>query len=60
MKYQKMMNMLKNSKDPKKDDKIANYEEKKKAEIEEMQKELTDKKMQGLKEIKDKYNELCS
>lgn len=56
MKYQKMMNMLKNSKDPKKEDKIANYEEKRNSEIEELQKELTDKKMQGLKEIKDKYN----
>ncbi len=29
MKYQKMLNMLKNSKDPKKDEKILNYEEKK-------------------------------
>lgn len=44
-----MLNMLKNSKDPKKDEKIQNYEEKKKAEMDEMQSEFTKKKMEGLK-----------
>lgn len=34
MKYQKMINMLKNSKDPSKEDKIKNYETKKSEELE--------------------------
>lgn len=56
MKYQKMLNMLKNSKDPKKDEKIASYEEKKTQELNEMTEELNEKKAVSLKEIKDKYN----
>ena len=39
-----MLNMLKNSKDPKKDEKITSYEEKKASELEELQKDLNDKK----------------
>lgn len=52
-----MINMLKNSKDPKKDEKIQNYEDKKKQEIETMQEEFKGKKAEGLKEIKDQFNE---
>ena len=55
-KYQKMINMLKNSKDIKKDEKIQNYEEKKIVEIEELKKEFEDKKRIGVLEIKDKFN----
>lgn len=51
-----MINMLKNSKDPKKDEKIANYEEKKKQEIEQMQEDFKNKKAEGLKLIKDEFN----
>ena len=48
--------MLKNSKDPNKDQKIATFEEKKKSELEEVQKEYNQKKNTGLTVIKDKYN----
>jgi hypothetical protein len=60
MKYNKMLNMLKNSKDASKDQKMATYEEKKTVELNEMAEELNEKKATGLKEIKDKYNELCA
>ncbi|CDW73600.1 UNKNOWN [Stylonychia lemnae] len=57
MKYQKMINMLKNSKDPTKDDKIQNYENKKQNDIEESQRNLNLKKSQGLIDIKNRYNQ---
>lgn len=44
MKYQKMINMLKNSKDATKEDKIKNYENKRNQDLEECQKELNEKK----------------
>ncbi len=44
--------MLKNSKDPKKDYKIQNYEEKKKEEINELQEEFKQKKVEGLSGVK--------
>ena len=45
--------MLKNSKAADKDDKIASQESKRDADIEEKQKELNSKKMEGLNQIKD-------
>ena len=50
--------MLKNSKDPTKDQKIATYEEKKKQELDELLTEYNNKKKIGLTEIKDKFNQL--
>lgn len=50
--------MLKNSKDPKKEEKIKNYEEKKEEELTLFQKEHSAQKDSQLKEIKDKFNEL--
>ena len=60
MKYTKMLNMLKNSKDPNKDQKMANYEEKKTQELNELAEELNEVKNTKLKEIKDQYNDLCA
>eukprot|EP00347_Sterkiella_histriomuscorum_P022847 403336929 len=57
MKYQKMINMLKNSKDPSKEEKIQNYETKKSEELEAYQREFNDLKNTGIKQIKDKFNE---
>lgn len=44
MKFTKMINMLKNSKDPTKDQKMLNYEEKKVQELAELNAELNVKK----------------
>lgn len=55
-----MINRLKNSKDPAKDDKIMNYETKKSEEMEQVLREFNDNKASGSKEIKDKYNKLAT
>ena len=56
MKYNRLINMLKNGKDPKKDEKISTNEEKKLNEIQEFVKEHNEKKNTGLTEIKEKFN----
>lgn len=55
-----MINRLKNSKDPAKEDKIMNYETKKSEEMEQVLREFNDNKASGSKEIKDKYNKLAT
>jgi selenocysteine-specific translation elongation factor len=54
-----MINMLKNSKDASKEDKISNYENKKLEELETYHREFNDKKNSGTKEIKERYNLKC-
>ena len=48
MKYQKMLNMLKNSKDVKKNEKVLAYEDKRTLEINELLEEFSQKKKDGL------------
>ena len=55
-----MLAMLKNSKDAKKEEKIANYEEKKVQELNEAQEELREKKERDIGELKKGYNERCT
>lgn len=51
---------MKNSKDPKKDEKIKNIEDKRESEIKELTTEFDNKKREGLNQIKNNYNELSS
>lgn len=51
-----MINRLKSSKDPAKEEKIANYETKRSEEMEQVLREFNTQKIEGSKEIKDKYN----
>jgi hypothetical protein len=57
-----MINMLRNAKavDPKREEKIEAYEDKKKAELDEVVADFATKKVEGLKGIKDHYNHLSS
>lgn len=57
MKYQKMLNLLKNAQN--KEEKTAQLEEKKKGELAESVEEYLGKKKEGLKQIKESFNELA-
>lgn len=50
---------MQKSKDAKKEEKIKGLEDKRDAEIKEMQEEEGAKKKQGLIDIKNKFNQLC-
>ena len=58
-KFARLLALLKNSKDPKKEEKIEQYEAKKQQELAELQQVLTTKKAAALQDIKDLYRDKC-
>lgn len=54
-----MISMLKNGQAPNKEEKLAQCEEKRKAELDDLLKDFAEKKKSGLASLKERFNELA-